>query len=65
MEYGIADETWASWQTKDGKLGTLTDDTEGGAIVKPGLTIEELYEYYADYKEIVDTMISDAGGGNE
>lgn len=65
MEYGIADETWASWQTKDGKLGTLTDDTEGEAIVKPGLTIEELYEYYADYKEIVDTMISDAGGGNE
>lgn len=65
MKDGIAEDTWASWQTKDGKTGTLTDDTEGEAIVKQGLTIEQLYEYYADYKEIVNTLISEAGGGNE
>lgn len=65
MKDGIAEDTWSSWQTKDGKTGTLTDDTEGEAIVKQGLTIEQLYEYYADYKEIVNTLISEAGGGNE
>lgn len=59
---GIADESWASWQTKDGETGTLTDDTEGEAIVKPGFTIEQVYEYYADYKGIVETIVTEAGG---
>lgn len=65
MEDGIADETWASWQTKDGETGILTDDTEGTAIVKQGLTIEALYEYYSDYEEIVKTLITEAGGSYE
>lgn len=59
---GIADESWASWQTKDGKTGTLTDDTEGKAIVKPGLTVEQVYEYYSDYKGILEMIVSEAGG---
>lgn len=62
---GVVDGTWASWQTEDGSTGVLTDDTSGTAIVKPGLTIEQVYEYYSEYEDIVNDMIAEAGGGHE
>lgn len=62
---GVVSETWASWQTEDGSTGTLTDNTDGGNIVKPGLTIEQVYEYYSDFDGIVKDMITEAGGSYE
>lgn len=62
---GVVDGTWASWQTNDGSKGTLTDSTGGENTVKPGLTLEEVFDYYADYDGIVKDMISEAGGSYE
>lgn len=62
---GIADDTFASWQTEDGVTGTFTDDTQGESIVETGYTIDDLYEYFAGYEELVQTLIEEAGGGNE
>lgn len=62
---GVVSETWASWQTTDGSTGTLTDSTGGENDVKPGLTLEEVFEYYSDYDSIVKDMISEAGGSYE
>lgn len=62
---GIADDTFASWQTKDGITGTFTDDTQGKSVVKTDFTIDDLYEYFTGYEELVQTLIEEAGGGNE
>lgn len=62
---GVVSETWASWQTEDGSTGTFTDNTDGGNIVKPGWTIEQVYEYYSDFDGIVKDMITEAGGSYE
>lgn len=62
---GIVDKTWASWQTEDGSTGTFTDTTNGGTVVKPGWTIEQVYEYFSDYDGIVKDMITEAGGSYE
>lgn len=59
---GIVSNTFASWGTTDGEKGHLSDNTSGEAIVKQNLTIEQVYEYYSDYKAIVSGMIVEAGG---
>ena len=62
---GIVAETWASWQTEDGSKGTFTDKAGGETVVKPGWTLEEVYEYFSDYDGIVKDMITEAGGSYE
>lgn len=62
---GIADDTFASWQTEDGVAGTFTDDTQGESVVETDFTIDDLYEYFTGYEELVQTLIEEAGGGNE
>lgn len=34
-------------------------------VVKPGWTLEEVYEYFSDYDGIVKDMITEAGGSYE
>lgn len=62
---GIVARSWTSWQTKDGSTGTFTDKTSGETVVEPNWTIEQVYEYYADYDGIVKDMITEAGGSYE
>lgn len=62
---GIADDTFASWQTEDGVTGTFTDDTQEESVVETDFTIDDLYEYFTGYEELVQTLIEEAGGGNE
>lgn len=62
---GVVDGTWASWHTKDGKTGTFTDQTDGKTVVEQGWTIDQLYDHFSDYEEIVEGMIAEAGGGHE
>ena len=63
--HGIADDTFASWQTEDGVTGTFTDDTQEESVVETDFTIDDLYEYFTGYEELVQTLIEEAGGGNE
>lgn len=62
---GVVDGTWASWHTKDGSTGTFTDQTDGETVIEKDWTIEQLYEHFSDYEEIVQSMIAEAGGGHE
>lgn len=62
---GIVDGTWASWHTKDGNTGIFTDQTDGKTVVEQGWTIEQLYDHFSDYEDIVNDMIAEAGGGHE
>lgn len=59
---GMVDGTFATWTCEDGETGNLATDVGGSNTVKQGLTIAELYDYYADYKPIVQNMVEEAGG---
>lgn len=59
---GVVEDTLSNWTTKDGNAGILTDTTSGENIIKQGMTIEQLYEYYDGYKEIVEQVIAEGGG---
>ncbi len=64
-EDGIVSSTFASWQTKDGIIGTYADGFWGTAI--PNFTLEEFYEVYSDsdFKDVVRSLINNAGGSYE
>lgn len=59
---GVVDGTFATWTCSDGETGNLATDVGGSNTAKAGLTIEGLYDYYADYKPIVQSMVEEAGG---
>lgn len=57
----IVEGTFATWTCTDGETGNLETDV-GGYTTKEGMTIEELYDYYADRKRSVQMMVEEAGG---
>ena len=66
---GIVSGSFASWATEDGETGILADEVgtdlrSDGTTVDWNMTLEELYEYYSDFADIVDGMITEAGGNN-
>ncbi|MCM1299233.1 MAG: hypothetical protein NC203_05615 [Firmicutes bacterium] len=53
---GIVQETMVGWTTLDGATGTFTSKPEG--IDKAEMTLEELYEKYGGYKELIEKAIN-------
>lgn len=51
---GIIDGSMTNWRTRDGEKGTFVSEPDG--VTRPGMTIDDLLEYYADYDELVQDM---------
>ena len=54
---GIVDGTMVDWHTSDWEKGTFSSAQDGNKII-PGATVSDLYEYYADYDELVQKILA-------
>ncbi|KAB0577201.1 hypothetical protein EI53_01220 [Fusobacterium naviforme] len=54
---GIVKGTMADWHTSDWERGTFTSEADGNKII-PGATLKDIYEYYADYDELVQKILA-------
>ena len=54
---GIVDGTMVDWHTSDWEKGTFSSAQDGNKII-PGVTVSDLYEYYADYDELVQKILA-------
>lgn len=54
---GIVDGTMVDWHTSDWEKGTFASAEDGNKII-PGATVKDLYEYYADYDELVQKILA-------
>ncbi len=64
---GIVEGSLARWETEDGITGVFVDMTQSDkeVVFEQSWTIEQLFEYYADWDDFVKKLITDAGGSYE
>ena len=67
LDGSIGQRSLARWETEDGITGVFVDMTQSDkeVVFEQSWTIEQLFEYYADWDDFVKKLIIEAGGSYE
>lgn len=55
---GVVDNTMAGWTTKNWLTGIFVEDKKEGPVILQDVTIQDLYDYYADYADLIQDILN-------